>query len=72
MNICPGGSRAFFFFAISIDGLVRVSYSWFIDNREVMEMSKKTQYSVSNYHNEHVMRWHWQKLKERHLASQGK
>lgn len=35
-------------------------------------MSKKTQYSVSNYHNEHVMHWHWQKLKERHLASQGK
>lgn len=35
-------------------------------------MNKKTQYSVSNYHNEHVMRWHWQKLKERYLASQDK
>ena len=34
-------------------------------------MSKKTPYSTSNYHNEHVMRWHWQKIKERHLARQG-
>ena len=35
-------------------------------------MSKKTADSTSNYHNEHVMRWHWQKLKERHIARQGK
>lgn len=35
-------------------------------------MSKSNQYSTSNYHNEHVMRWQWQKLKERHLARQGK
>lgn len=35
-------------------------------------MSKKTEFSTSNYHNEHVMRWHRQKLKERHLARQGK
>lgn len=35
-------------------------------------MSKKTQLSASNYYNEHVMRWHWQKLKERYLARQGK
>nr|DAE56152.1 MAG TPA: anticodon nuclease activator family protein [Caudoviricetes sp.] len=35
-------------------------------------MSKKTQYSVSNYYNERVMRWHWQKLKARYLARQGK
>ena len=35
-------------------------------------MSKKTQCSASNYYNEHVMRWHWQKLKERYLARQGK
>ncbi|UEP19859.1 hypothetical protein [Klebsiella phage vB_KpnS-VAC112] len=37
-----------------------------------MKMSKKNPYSTSNYHNEHVMRWHWQKLKERHIARQGK
>lgn len=37
-------------------------------------MSKKNPYSTSNYHNEHVMRWHWhwQKLKGRYLARQGK
>ena len=35
-------------------------------------MSKKNPYSTSNYHNEHVMRWCWQKLKERHLSRQGK
>lgn len=35
-------------------------------------MSKKNPDSTSNYHNEHVMRWHWQKLKERYLARQGK
>lgn len=35
-------------------------------------MSKKNPYSTSNYHNEHVMRWHWQKLKERHIARHGK
>ena len=35
-------------------------------------MSKKTEYSTSNYYNENVMRWHWQKLKEKHLASKGK
>jgi len=24
--------------------------------------------TASNYHNEHVMRWHWQNLKAKHLS----
>lgn len=35
-------------------------------------MSKKNPDSTSNYHNERVMHWHWQKLKKRYLACLGK